>query len=194
MRETIRTHPLGLLITVGPTGPTANLLPFDLHESQGEDHLRAHLASANPQVADLVDGRDALVVFQGPQAYVSPSWYPSKQINPKVVPTWNYIMVQARCRPCVVTEAEWLRSHVERLTDTHEQASDSTWRISDAPDSHVSAQLRHITGVELRILGLQGKWKVSQNRSEADQAGVRAALKSRAADLADAMAARSHPV
>lgn len=172
LHQAIRTNSLGLLVTCGQNGLCANSLPFELVETGGEALLRAHLAAANPQVADLEDVEEALVAFQGPQAYISPSWYPSKAHEPRVVPTWNYVMVQARGRPNLVRDTAWLRAQVGRLTDIHEAGMARPWRLSDAPESFVDAQLRLIVGVEIAIGSLTGKWKVSQNRSRPDQDGV----------------------
>lgn len=170
--QAIRTSSLGLLVTCGPNGPCANSLPFELVETGDGAVLRAHLAAANPQVAGLEGTGEALVVFQGPQAYISPSWYPSKAREPRVVPTWNYVMVQARGRPVLVRDAGWLRAQVGRLTDIHEAGTPRPWRVSDAPESFIDAQLRLIVGVEIAIASLTGKWKASQNRSRPDQDGV----------------------
>ena len=170
----IRAHPLGLLVTAGPAGPQANPLPFDL--SADGTVLRAHLARGNPQLAELRAGSPALVVFQGDQAYVSPGWYPSKQAGGKVVPTWNYLMVQARGPVALVEEPAWLHTHVGRLTAAMEAAQVQPWAVEDAPADYLAAMLRGIVGIELTITALAGKWKASQNRAAADRQGVAAAL------------------
>src|SRR5690606_29077508 len=127
---------------------------------------------ANPQQHDLVDVEECLVVFQGPQLYISPSLYPSKHETGKVVPTWNYVTVHAWGRPRIIDDTGWLRRQVEDLTAHKESSRPSPWKVSDAPESFVTAQLKGIIGLEIPIARIEGKWKVSQNRSPVDQAGV----------------------
>ncbi|HSJ02423.1 MAG: FMN-binding negative transcriptional regulator [Verrucomicrobium sp.] len=174
----IRDHPLATLVTFGAQGQglQANLIPFILVEGGEHGILRAHLARANVQLDDLRTGAEALVIFQGPEAYITPSWYASKAEHGKVVPTWNYTMVQARGLPRVIDDPDWIRDQIDMLTSAQEQVRPEPWAVSDAPVDFVSAQLNAIVGVEIPITSLEGKWKVSQNRSEADQAGVRAGL------------------
>lgn len=188
LHAAIRAHPLATLVTHGASGLSANLVPFILvAEEDGRDLLRAHLARANPQLADLRAGGEALVIFQGPQAYVTPSWYPSKQAHGKVVPTWNYILVQARGRPRVVDDAGWLRAQIDALTALQEADRQDPWAVADAPPDFVAAQLKGIAGVEIAIDRIEGKWKASQNQTAVNRAGVAAGL--RALDPASPMAA-----
>ena len=169
----IRSHSLGLLICDGPQGLTANPIPFLVQSDGGPlGLLRAHMARANNQWRELADAGQCLVVFQGPQAYVSPSWYPSKRETEKVVPTWNYATVHVWGQPRVIEEPVWLRKQVGELTDCHEAAFDEPWRVEDAPEDFIAAQLRGIVGLEIPIGRIEGKWKVSQNRSEPDRCGV----------------------
>ncbi|HSX54995.1 MAG TPA: FMN-binding negative transcriptional regulator [Sphingomonas sp.] len=188
LHAAIRAHPLATLVTHGPSGLTANLVPFTLVDG---DLLRAHLAKANPQLADLRAGGEALVIFQGPQAYVTPAWYPSKQEHGKVVPTWNYILVQARGRPRVIDDAGWLRAQIDALTALQEAGQPEPWAVADAPPDYVAAQLKGIAGIEIAIDRIEGKWKASQNQPEANRAGVVAGL--RAQDSASPMAAAMEP-
>ena len=171
----IRAHPLGLLISSRPDGPVANLAPFLLDADVGpHGRLRAHLARPNEQwrlIQANPDGK-VLVVFQGVEGYITPSWYEAKREHGKVVPTWNYVTVQARGRATVHEDAAWLRPQIEALTRTHEAGRDDPWAVSDAPDNFIAAQMRGIVGVEIEIAELTGKWKVSQNRPVADRAGV----------------------
>lgn len=168
----IRAHPLGLLITHGSTGLLASPLPFLLDATASPlGTLRGHLARANPHWRDLGDG-DALVVFRGVNAYVTPSWYATKRESGKVVPTWNYAMVQVRGRPRAIEDREWLARHVSDLTDRHEADRPRPWAVTDAPEPFVAGQLKGIVGVEVEIAAIEGKWKASQNRPEADRAGV----------------------
>lgn len=173
--DLIRTHPLGLLITAGAGGILANPVPFQLVSEGGEAILRAHLSRANPQLDDL-DDADCLVVFQGPHAYVSPSWYATKQETGKVVPTWNYMIVQARGRVRTVEDPAWLRTQIDALTLAREQGFAEPWTTGDAPDDFIAAQIRGIVGIEIPVERLDGKWKMSQNRAAADREGVVAGL------------------
>lgn len=169
----IKAHPLGLLVSSDASGIQANPLPFLLDEDAGEKgRLRAHLARANPQWLHLRDGAAALIVFQGENAYVTPSWYVSKQEHGKVVPTWNYVMVQVRGIVTVHESPDWLLPQITALTNAHESGRAGPWAVSDAPEPYIKAQMRGIVGIEIAIEEIAGKWKVSQNRSEADQAGV----------------------
>lgn len=173
----IRAHPLGLLITSGDTGPNANLLPFHLDASLSEKGtLQVHMAKANNQWREIEAGAPVLAVFQGTDAYVTPSWYATKQETGKVVPTWNYAIVQVRGRARVIHDAEWLRKQIGALTGDHEKIRDRAWHVSDAPDAYIASQIKGIVGVEIEIIEINGKWKVSQNRPEADRTRVAAAL------------------
>jgi transcriptional regulator len=183
----IRAHPLALLISHGPCGLLANAIPFLIDETVGAHGLlRAHVARANPQWRDLEQGGDALVVFQGAQHYISPSWYETKRQTHKVVPTWNYLIVQARGPARVTHDSAWLRAQIDALTAAQEGRRATPWSVSDAPDDFVAGQMRAIVGIEIEIADLKGKWKASQNRNESDRAGVVAGLESDAD--ADAMA------
>ncbi|WP_273699520.1 FMN-binding negative transcriptional regulator [Paracoccus sphaerophysae] len=184
----IEAHPLALLVSTGEDGLTANPVPMLLDPSA--DVLRCHLARANGQIGELraaqAAGREVLAVFQGPQAYISPGWYASKAEHGRVVPTWNYLIVQVRGVPRVIEDADWLRGQVGALTDRHEAGLADPWSVGDAPDGFVAAQLRGIIGLELPLTRVTGKWKASQNRPAADRAGVIAGLEA----AGDAMAAR----
>jgi len=180
----IRAHPLGLLISHGPSGLLANAIPFLIEGNT----LLAHVARANPQWRDLETAEEALVVFQGPQHYVSPSWYETKRETHKVVPTWNYLIVQARGRPRVTDDAPWLRAQIEALTNKQEAGRAAPWKVADAPDDFIAMQMRAIVGVEIEIADLRGKWKASQNRNAADRAGVVAGLSADGGEDASAIA------
>ena len=187
----LRAHPLGLLITQSSAGELrADSVPFvlDADPAGGPGILRAHVARANPLWGDSRTDLDSLVVFQGPQAYVSPSLYPSKAAHGKVVPTWNYVMAQARGRLRAVDDAPWLRAFVTRLTERHEAARADPWAVTDAPADFIDATLRAIVGIELPLTALTGKWKVSQNRSAEDRAGVEHGLRAQGDDEARALA------
>ena len=187
--DLIRAHPLGVLITAGPAGLQANHIPFLIDaDASGHGTLRAHLARANPQLKELAAVSECLVVFQGPQIYISPSLYPTKQETGKVVPTWNYITVHAWGRPQVMDDAAWLRQQIDDLTRHKEASRAAPWNVSDAPDAYVEAQVKGIVGLEIPIARIEGKWKVSQNRPAVDQAGVAAGLRG-VSDEAEVMAA-----
>jgi len=176
-RKLIRAHPLGLLISHGPGGLLANAIPF-LIEGEGETPgvLRAHVARANPQWRDLAETDEALVVFQGHQHYITPSWYETKRETGKVVPTWNYLIVQVRGKPRVIEDAGWLRAQIETLTGEHEGKRAKPWAVDDMPEDFLAMQMRAIVGIEIEISDIRGKWKVSQNRKAEDRAGVIAGL------------------
>ncbi len=184
----MRAHPLATLIVTTTDGPTADLVPLEFHPDIGaHGTLRGHVARANPLWRAA--GGDVLAVFQGPQAYVSPNWYPSKREHGKVVPTWNYTMVQARGTLQAIEEAPWVHALVSRLTNHHESTQNAPWAVSDAPDDYVEQMLRAIVGIEITLTSLVGKWKVSQNRGTADRLGVAAGLSGGADENAQSMAA-----
>lgn len=174
--QLITSHPFGLLVTAGAGGLMANAVPFVLDRTAPDKGtLRAHVARANPQWQELAGtGADCLVVFQGPQAYVTPSWYPTKSETGKAVPTWNYAIVQARGIGRSIDDSVWLRAHVETLTRTHEAGRAVPWEVSDAPGDFIAMMLKAIVGIEIPIASIEGKWKVSQNRPEPDRRGVHA--------------------
>jgi transcriptional regulator len=169
----IRKHPLGLLITAGPAGLLANLFPFLIDaDGAAKGTLRLHMARANPQWHEFDSIEECLVVFQGPQDYVTPSWYATKRETGKVVPTWNYATVHAWGRPRVMNDDGWLRRQIEDLTRSREAQRSAPWAVGDAPEDFVAMQMRAIVGVEIPVSRIEGKWKMSQNRPEADRAGV----------------------
>jgi transcriptional regulator len=168
----IRSHPLATLITAGSGGLIANLVPFTLADTTGKGTLRAHIAKANDQVDALKAGAETLVVFHGPEAYITPYWYPSKKDHGRVVPTWNYVVVQVRGTPRVIDDAAWLRAQIGDLTSAQESRRSEPWKVTDAPQPFIEGQIKAIIGIEIPILNIEGKWKVSQNRSAADRQGV----------------------
>jgi transcriptional regulator len=174
----IRAHPLGLLVTYGKTGLIANPIPFILDEATSPyGTLRAHLSRANPQWRDFDPDKEALVVFQGTETYITPSWYETKREHGKVVPTWNYAIVQARGCLQIVEDPAWLLKQITAMTSAQEATRQEPWAVSDAPPYFLAAQMKGIIGVEIEITEIEGKWKVSQNRSEADRRGVAAGLR-----------------
>jgi len=172
----IKERVFGLLITSGAEGLVANSVPFVLDTSASRlGVLKVHIARANPQWRDLQERPDTLIVFQGYDHYITPSWYATKRETGKVVPTWNYTMVQAKGRAKVMDDA-WLARQIEELTRTLEGRRKEPWAVSDAPAEFIAMQRRAIVGIEIEILDIRGKWKVSQNRPAADRAGVVAGL------------------
>ncbi|MBN9027318.1 FMN-binding negative transcriptional regulator [Kaistia sp. MMO-174] len=169
----MRAHPLAMLVTAGEGGLMANLIPFLIDPAGAEKGLlRAHLARANNQLAALRAGSEAMVLFQGPNAYVTPNWYATKAETHKVVPTWNYATVHAWGTPRILESTDWLRQQVGELTDESEKAQAHAWSVDDAPEPFVAAQMKGIVGLEIPIARIEGKWKVSQNRPAADREGV----------------------
>lgn len=168
------------LVTYGPSGFRASILPMLFDRGDGpHGTLRGHLARGNPQWREIeasIDGMDGagecLAIFDGPDAYVSPAWYAEKRLTGKVVPTWNYVTVQAHGTVSTIHDASWLVPHVARLVDRHERPRAQPWALSDAPEEYVAVQARAIVGLELHITRLEAKAKLSQNRSEADIDGT----------------------
>jgi len=178
MRELMRSHPLGMLISQGASGLVASQIPFLIYGDEGEHGmLRAHIARANPQWQDLAGASECLVVFQGEHGYVSPSWYAAKTEHHRVVPTWNYITVHAWGKPCITEDARWLHRQLDDLTCSQEKRRLRPWSLNDAPKDYIASMTRSIVGVEIPIARLEGKWKLSQNRPEPDRAGVIAGLR-----------------
>lgn len=174
----VRKYPLGTLVTQTAAGLEANHIPFEIDpEPAPFGTLRAHVARANPVWRDTRPGVEALAIFQGPDTYISPSWYPTKRETGKVVPTWNYAVVHASGIPRFIEDKEWLRAFVRRLTDRHEAQRPEPWKITDAPPEFIDRQLGAIVGLEIPIARMVGKWKVSQNRPSRDRAGVVEGLK-----------------
>jgi transcriptional regulator len=150
----------------------ANHIPMLIEDGGAHGVLHAHLARANGQLEALRAGAQALVIFQGPQAYISPSWYARKAEDHRVVPTWNYVAAHCWGTPRVIDDADWIRDQIGRLTRSQEQGLPEPWAVEDAPADFIAAQIKGIAGLEIPIARIEGKWKVSQNRSQADRDGV----------------------
>jgi transcriptional regulator len=188
MQALIRAHPLATLVSVVDGIAEANHLPLMIDlDPQPNGSLRGHVARANPLWRQSPQG-EVLAVFQGPQAYVTPSWYPSKREHGRVVPTWNYAVVHARGPLVVHDDRDWLRDLVSRLTDARETGLPRPWGVGDAPADYIERMLEAIVGIEIPVRSIEGKWKVSQNRAQADRDGVAAGLRERGTPEADAMA------
>jgi transcriptional regulator len=173
----MRKIQLATLVTITGNGLIATHLPLMLDPSAGEyGTLYGHVARGNSQWRDTRPEMEALAIFTASDAYVTPTWYPSKQETGKVVPTWMYAAIHAYGTARFIDDAEWLRDFVTRLTDKHEAGSPAPWKVADAPPAYVDAQLARIVGVELPISRLEGKWKFDQRSSESDRLGVIAGL------------------
>ena len=175
----IERHDFGLLVTHGAGGLVASQIPFLVVRQDGELLLQAHIARANPQAADLAarfaDPRESLAIFPGPHAYISPSWY----LTHPAVPTWNYAAVHAYGTARAITDPEWLRDLVARLSERHEGREVAPWRMQDLPEPFTQSMLAGIIGIELAVRRLEGKFKLSQNRPAVDRPRVIAALEQR---------------
>ncbi len=169
LHEFMAAHPFAVVVTNGDAGMVASHVPLLLDAAEGPfGTLRGHVARANPHSAEA----DVLVIFNGPNHYISPSWYPSKAEHGMVVPTWNYVAVHAYGRMRVIDDRDRLIAHLRKLTDAHELGSAEPWSVDDAPASYIAGLTRAIVGIEIEIQRLEGKWKVSQNRPAADRAAV----------------------
>jgi len=176
-------------VTMTPDGLDANHIPFEVDPSPAPfGTLRGHVARANPVWRDAARDVEALVIFQGPGTYISPSWYVTKKETAKVVPTWNYVVVHAHGALRVIDDRDWLRAFVEKLTNRHEAGRREPWKVTDAPADFIDKQLGAIVGIEVPMTRLIGKWKVSQNRPAADRDGVVEALRQEGDHAAAAMA------
>jgi transcriptional regulator len=173
MHSLIVSRPLGTLITLGASGLFASHIPMILEDDGSRfGVLKGHISRANTQWRDFVPTVDALAIFAGHQHYITPTWYPGTKEHGKVVPTWNYVVVHAYGPLKVIQDDHWLLTNVEKLTNIHEAASPIPWKVSDAPKDFIESQLKGIVGLELPIQRLEGKWKVSQNRTERERNGV----------------------
>ena len=176
------------IVTVGPDGtPLATLLPILWSEDGGA--VIAHMARANPHWREIEDDEPCLAIVAGPQAYISPNWYATKAEHGRVVPTWNYSAVHLIGTITVHDDPEWVRRAVTDLTDRHEQPRDAPWAVTDAPETYVDKNLKAIVGLEMKVVRVDAKAKLSQNRSAEDQDGVIVGLRAEpsSSDVADAM-------
>jgi transcriptional regulator len=182
LQDLVRRHPLATLIAQRGSTIDADHVPVLIDPDDGPcGTLRGHVARANGLWKSVATDSEVLAIFHGIDHYVSPGWYPSKRVDGKVVPTWNYVVVHARGPIRFRHEPEWLHALVTRLTDMHESARHEPWRVSDAPDDYIKGMLRAIVGFESPLSSLTGKWKMSQNRAPEDRDGVAAGLAREAA-------------
>jgi transcriptional regulator len=175
----VHEQPFSTLVTPVGAGFTADHLPLEYDPASNV--LQGHVARANALWREA-NGRDVLAIFQGPHAYITPSWYAAKQEHGKVVPTWNYAVVHLHGRLEAIEDAGWLRGLVERLTTRHEAARTQPWAVSDAPGDYIEQMLKAIVGIRIQVARVEAKWKLGQNRSAADRAGVAQGLAAQGAD------------
>lgn len=195
LHQLIAHHPLGTLITMTADGLNANHIPLMVYASHNPvggafGTLRGHVARSNTVWQTFKPEVNALVVFQGPDAYISPSWYASKKDNDKVVPTWNYAVVHAAGPLTIRDDETWMREFLNGTTDHFEATRNTSaprWKMDDAPEAFLQTMMRAVVGIEIPIVSLEGKWKVSQNRAAADREGVAMALQAGSRDAETAM-------
>lgn len=178
LQQYIRDYGFGLLVVADDGGIEANHVPFYLSSEPAGTlgQLQCHLARSNPVWQRLQNGARVLAVFQGPDAYISPSWYETKAETGRVVPTWNYLAVHAEGRARIIEDSAWLKDHLHRLTDQHESGMSNPWSVDDAPTDFTERLIKAIVGVEIQIETLTGKLKASQNQPEKNRAGVKVGL------------------
>ena len=173
----LAAFPFATLVTNGEDGLNAEHIPMLVQV--GADNrvfLQAHIAKANTLWQKIADQTHVLVIFQGENAYITPNWYPSKKVDGKAVPTWNYRAVHIKGSIRFIHDAQWKLSLLDRLTNIHEQNQPAPWAISDAPSDYIAQRLKGIVGVEITVIDIQGKFKLSQNQSDENKAGVREGL------------------
>ena len=189
LHRVMRTHTLGVLVTARPEGLDADHIPFEFHADAGPlGTLSAHVARANPLWQRCPSGTEVLVIFRGAEAYVSPSWYPSKHETHRQVPTWNYEVVHAHGRITVLDDERFVRGLLARLTRHHEAAEPKRWKMGDSPPEFINDMLSKVVGIEVEITSLIGKAKLSQNKEARDRLGAAETLAARGrAELAQAM-------
>jgi transcriptional regulator len=186
----IRSHPLSTWVTQANGELVVNHIPFLLDSAKGQfGTLIGHVARANPIWKSFSREMASVVIFQGPQTYITPSWYPTKHAHGKAVPTWNYAVVHAHGMPRAIEDGDWLLKHVTELSDLHESERAVPWSVSDAPPDYIDSMLKGIVGIEIPINAVVGKWKTSQNRPLPDKLGTIAGLYERSDGNSQQMAA-----
>ena len=183
LRERITAQPLGTLILNSGPGLEANHIPFVLTGERQAERLIAHIPRANP-LSQLTGSHDALVIFHGPQGYISPSWYATKAEHGRVVPTWNYSVTHVYGQLQVVDDPQWVLNQITQLTDQQEQRRDPAWSVDEAPEDYIDTLARHLVGIEIQVRHMEGKNKASQNQPESNQASVLTGLEKEPASAA----------
>jgi transcriptional regulator len=178
--DLIEQYPFATLVTHSNSGIEANHIPLYLQENKDKKLLLGHIAKANPLWKTVQEGAEALIIFNGPNCYISPNYYPSKQENGRVVPTWNYVAVHVKGNIKYFHDDETKLEIVNRLTNIHETNQKVPWTVNDAPSIYIKKMLSAIVGIEIEVMGISGKWKVSQNKSVDNQLGIMSGLLSEA--------------
>lgn len=190
MQALIRAHPFATLVTLDNGVPCGTHIPFVLIDDGSHGVLQGHVARPNTIWSDHDTDIDVLVIFQGAEHYITPSWYPSKSEHGKVVPTWNYDAVHVYGRMKAIEDPAWLKTHLNALTDHMENGRETPWKVADAPEDYLGKMIRGIVGIEIEITRLEGKSKMSQNRNSADRQGTIAGLEGEGTDAARQVARR----
>jgi len=172
LEELINNYPFATLITNSEWGLEANHIPFYLNQSSDNDVLQGHIAKGNHLWKNLKDKSEVLVVFHGPNSYISPSFYPTKRETEKVVPTWNYVTVHVKGVVSFTHDKTWKMNNIENLTNHNESGQSNPWSVTDAPEKFILKMLSGIVGIEIKILSMAGQWKASQNQPEQNRRGV----------------------
>ncbi|MFT5611340.1 MAG: transcriptional regulator [Arenicella sp.] len=173
LKSFIAQYPLATLLSINSSGLEANHIPlYFVEDEHAKPLLRGHIAKANPLWAEVADKSQVLMIFQGPQSYISPNWYPSKKEHGKVVPTWNYAVVHLRGKISFISDNAWKLDMLNTLTNKSERHQTAPWEVADAPQGYIERQLAGIVGIEISLSSMQGKWKMSQNKSASDHQGV----------------------
>jgi transcriptional regulator len=189
LRNLMRDHPFATVVVADASGLSADHIPLLV---MGDDvsgwKLAGHVARANPLWKKAEAGIDCLVIFHGPQHYISPNWYATKKEHGKVVPTWNYEVVHVQGCLRAMDDVVWLREFLQRLTETHEADQPKPWQVEDAPEEYLQRMLQAVVGIEIEIVTLTGKAKLSQNQPESNQESLIAALRSKGSEALEQMA------
>lgn len=172
LKGVIREYPFATLITQSKTGIDANHFPVIFNCVDGKDVIQAHIAKANKIWEMVEEGSDVLLIFNGPNCYISPNYYPTKKESGKAVPTWNYVVVHVKGRISFIHNEKWIYNMIDSLTNIHELNQDIPWSMADAPDTFIKKMLPAIVGIEISIDSIEGQWKLSQNQPEVNKLGV----------------------
>ncbi|MDD9921164.1 MAG: FMN-binding negative transcriptional regulator [Boseongicola sp.] len=172
LSDAIRDIRFAALVSTTSEGMFASHVPMEFRQDGESVYLQTHLARPNPHWRALGDGADTIAIFQGPQSYITPSWYASKKEHGKVVPTWAYIAVHAHGSARTVEDDSWLLRHLNAMTNANEISQSEPWKVDDAPERFIGSLSRGIVGVEMKVSRLEGSWKINQNKSEGDVAGT----------------------
>ena len=172
LKRIIREYPFATLVTYSESGIEATHLPVLLVNKEGRDVIHTHIAKANKIWTSVEDGADVLLIFNGPNCYISPNYYPTKQETGKAVPTWNYVVVHVKGKITFIHNEEWVYNMINALTTEHESTQETPWSITDAPETYIKKMLPAIVGIEISMDTIEGQWKLSQNQPESNKLGV----------------------